>query len=352
MLQHGISRQQEAVARWRAASAAALFQPRGGGALSHARLPSGRRCSDRCRLPRTFRCISFWSFPASSRSPSHGTRRSRRAARRRVSRASSRPPVHRRANRDGLAAALAAHYGIARQTDWPMAPLRLAALGVDPGDAYWLAADPVTLVAGRDDARVGAAMRDLHRAESGCADRDAERALRRRRSRCSSRRGPTHGSCARRPCPRCRRGRSTRCRGKSLRTQMPTGADAKTWWRWQEEIQMLLFTHPVTAAREREGRAVANGVWLSTGGTRPPPPAGPAASIATFAGDDTAVALAAHVGAIARPLPAHLDAALEHAGARAIDRRRRSPHRSTSRSSIARLRRPLRRRSRAARSRA
>jgi hypothetical protein len=32
----------------------------------------------------------------------------------------------------GTAAALAARYGVIRQTDWPLAPIRLAALGVDP----------------------------------------------------------------------------------------------------------------------------------------------------------------------------------------------------------------------------
>ena len=48
----------------------------------------------------------------------------------------------------GIAAALAARYGVTRQADWPLAPLRLAALGVDPGAAFWLAADPVTLTVG------------------------------------------------------------------------------------------------------------------------------------------------------------------------------------------------------------
>ena len=95
-----------------------------------------------------------------------------------------------------------------------------------------------------------------------------ERALRRRRphvrraaARCVVRARPGAPALSTRPL--------AAAQGKSLRTQMPAGADAKTWWRWQEEIQMLLFAHPVTAARERAGRASANGVWLSTGGTLP-----------------------------------------------------------------------------------
>src|SRR5438105_4067484 len=57
----------------------------------------------------------------------------------------------------------AAYYGIghAANADCPLAPVRLAALGVDPGTAFWLAADPVTLVAGRNDVRLTGVVRDI-----------------------------------------------------------------------------------------------------------------------------------------------------------------------------------------------
>jgi len=212
---------------------------------------------------------------------------------------------------DGIGAALAPDYGVARQTDWPMAPLRLAAQGVDPGDAYWLAADPVTLIAGRDDAQVGAAVRDLDAIEAGSliATLNAHFAgdglhFVAPRPDAWFVRAPGMPALATRPLDA--------AHGRSLRTQMSTGADAKTWWRWQEEIQMLLFAHDVTAARERNGHASATGLWFSTGGTRPARPT-PPPSIATFAGDDAVQALAAHIGAAARPLPADLDAALAQA---------------------------------------
>jgi hypothetical protein len=48
----------------------------------------------------------------------------------------------------GIAAVLAAHYGVAKQSDWPLAAIRLAALGVPPGDACWLTADPVSWSSG------------------------------------------------------------------------------------------------------------------------------------------------------------------------------------------------------------
>jgi hypothetical protein len=66
----------------------------------------------------------------------------------------------------GIAGALAARYGVIRQADWPLAPIRLAALGVDPGGAFWLAADPVTLIVGRSDVRLAGVVDDLSRADA------------------------------------------------------------------------------------------------------------------------------------------------------------------------------------------
>jgi hypothetical protein len=222
--------------------------------------------------------------------------------------ASASPPVR---EDDGIAAALAPHYGVARQADWPMAPIRIAAHGVDPGEAYWLAADPVTLVAGRDEAQVGAPVRDLNAVETGSIiatlnSHFASDQLHFVAPRPDAWfvRAPGVPALATRPLDA--------AQGRLLRTQMPTGADAKTWWRWQEEIQMLLFAHDVTAARAREGKASANGLWFSTGGTCPPRTM-PAPSVATFGGDETAQALAVHTGTAARPLPSDLGAALAQA---------------------------------------
>src|SRR5262245_17365072 len=60
----------------------------------------------------------------------------------------------------GLDGALAAHYGVAKQSDWPLAPIRLAALGTDPGSAYWLAADPVTVEVGLASAELAGIVDD------------------------------------------------------------------------------------------------------------------------------------------------------------------------------------------------
>jgi hypothetical protein len=210
-----------------------------------------------------------------------------------------------------VAAPLAARYGIARQDDWPLAPIRLAALAVDPGDAYWLAADPVTLVAGRDDVRLAGAVGDLgrvdadalvaalnaHFAGDGLAfvapAPDAIFVRVGARARLS-----THplAAAARRP----------------LRALLPEGPDAPAWRRWQSEIQMLLHEHPVNRDRERAGRPPANSLWFSCGGTMPVRRE-PRPEIRTYAAAGIATALAAYAGSPARPLPVRLDDALVEA---------------------------------------
>jgi len=207
-----------------------------------------------------------------------------------------------------IAAPLAARYGIERQTDWPLAPIRLAALGVDPGDAYWLAADPVTLVVGRDDVRLAGVVDDLGRADADAlvgmlnahfagdslvfiAPRpDAIFVRADARPQLSTR--PLTVAC-----------------GRSLRALLPTGSDAGAWRRWQSEAQMLLHEHPVNLERERAGRSPANSLWFSHGGTLPARRE-PGPSIRTFAPEGITAALAAHAASPARALPTLLDDAL------------------------------------------
>ena len=209
---------------------------------------------------------------------------------------------------DGIGAALAPCYGVARQIDWPLAPIRLAHFGVDPGAHYWLAATPITLVATHDDVRLAGPVRDLsaddaaaliaalatHFAGDGVAfvapapDEWFVRA-------------PRTPELATRPLDV--------AAARTLRESQPEGRDARTWRRWQNEIQMLLAEHPVNVARAAAGRAPANGVWLAEGGVHRPPEA-LARPIRTWANGGIAAALAAHIGAPASPLPASLDALL------------------------------------------
>ena len=212
----------------------------------------------------------------------------------------------------GIDAALAARYGVIRQTDWPLASIRLAALGVDPGVAFWLAADPVTLTVGRSDVRLAGVVDDLTRADADglVATLNAHFA------------GDGLTFVAPRPDSFFVHA-ATRTRlathppgaalGRPLHGLLPEGADADAWRRWHSEIEMLLHEHPVNIERESAGQPPANSLWFSGGGTLPARPE-PAVSIRTFAAGGIATTLAAHVGSPARALPGHLGAALDDAG--------------------------------------
>lgn len=48
---------------------------------------------------------------------------------------------------------------------------------------------------------------------------------------------------------------------KDIRAFLPTGAGAKNWASFINEVQMLLFEHPVNIAREIAKKPVVNSVW-------------------------------------------------------------------------------------------
>jgi hypothetical protein len=232
---------------------------------------------------------------------------------------------------EGIGAALAPAYGVARQTDWPLASIRAAAAGLATGDGCWLGADPVNLVVGQYDVALAGAVTDLAPDETAAllATLNAHFA------------GDGLTFVAPRPdawfvrtnaVPALATQPLAAARGRGLRALAPTGADAPQWTRWQHEIQMLLHEHPVNAARAARGLAVVNSVWLAEGGTAPPPQGSP--DVATFAAEGSiAAALALHAGRRAHPVPGALEAALEatqaatvvavpdtEAGAPALDR--------------------------------
>jgi hypothetical protein len=216
---------------------------------------------------------------------------------------------------DGRLAALASHYGLHRQRDWPLAPLRLAAIGIDPGERYWLRATPVTLIAGRDDVHVAGSVTDLDPAEA--------QALLARLNAHFAGDGlafiapePNDWFVGMNHPPALSTRALATVIGQRLRPHLPTGEDAAVWLRWLQEIEMLLHEHPVNIERERAGRSPANSVWFSCGGTLPQPPVA-AVATCTFAAAGTMAALAAHAGSPARALPGHLVAAREDAGAAA-----------------------------------
>jgi hypothetical protein len=184
--------------------------------------------------------------------------------------ATSPPP----AAQDGAIAIACAALGIAKQRDWPVAPLLAIAANLDPGGGYWLLAEPVTLLVGQRDVRLGAVIDDLSADETAALLAtlnshffgDGLRFVAVTPARwlvaaSSMQQLVTHPA--------------DDAVGAPIFPFLPEGPDAARWRRWQSEIQMLLFAHPVTNERERQGRAAVNGIWLSGGGVRVRAPAAP-----------------------------------------------------------------------------
>ncbi|MDO8292599.1 MAG: hypothetical protein Q7T29_07020 [Gallionella sp.] len=58
--------------------------------------------------------------------------------------------------------------------------------------------------------------------------------------------------------------------GRNVRGLLPKGKEATRWHRVFNEIQMLLFAHPVNEAREVRGELPLNSLWLWGGGVNAP----------------------------------------------------------------------------------
>ena len=54
--------------------------------------------------------------------------------------------------------------------------------------------------------------------------------------------------------------------GRNIHGNLPAGADARHWHQLFNEIQMLLFAHPLNEAREARGEVPVNSVWFWGGG--------------------------------------------------------------------------------------
>ncbi len=196
--------------------------------------------------------------------------------------------------------------GIARQRDWPVAPLLAAAANLDPGNAYWLLAEPVTLVAGRSEVRLAAVVDDLSAEESAAL----LAALNAHFSGDDLRffgPQPTRWLLAAASAQKLDTHPAHDALDASISAFLPDGPDGARWRRWQSEMQMLLFEHPVNTVRERDGRPQVNGVWLSGGGTRDAGRATPGVA-SLYADAALPRDLACACGVVVAPAPASLAA--------------------------------------------
>ena len=99
------------------------------------------------------------------------------------------------------------------------------------------------------------------------------------------------------------------CAGTLHESALPSGRDGAQWKRVITEVQMLLHSHPVNAAREAEGKPPANAVWPWGGGRMPGGSHPPRYGIA-FADDLLVRGLARATGAPVHALPSDARAVL------------------------------------------
>ena len=171
----------------------------------------------------------------------------------------------------------------------PIAPLAALGAGIEVG-GYMIAADPVLFAADRDDVVLIQRIDDLTGAESAALlellnrhfEADGLTFI-------AARPDAWFARCERAPAIATTPFDAAVLHG--IFPFLPTGADAGTWQRWQNEISMLMHEHPVNDGREAARKAPVTGIWFSGGGTLADASRLPAANVHAAVG---------HVGDLAR----------------------------------------------------
>ncbi len=173
------------------------------------------------------------------------------------------PPQHGRGGLDAVALAAA---GVAPDT--PIAPLAARGAGLDLASGTVARADPITMVAGRDDVLLAGRVDDLSAA-------DAEALIAMLNAHFA---GDGLNFAAPRPdawfvqfddLPVPQTTPLAEVHG-ALHAQQPRGEHAARWKRWNSEMQMLLHEHALNVARERHGQAPVTGLWIAEAGPAVP----------------------------------------------------------------------------------
>ena len=207
---------------------------------------------------------------------------------------------------DGTEAALCLALGIARQQDWPLAPITLEADGQQTGDAYWLRADPVHLQLMRDRiVLTDPGMLDVSQLE---ADELLTSIAQHFGEALSPIQLHPQRWYLRLPHPpRLTTTPLSVASGRNIDSIQPQGEAAQHYRTLLNELQMLLFAHPVNQERELRGALPINSVWLWGGGVKPETTQ---AGLSLYANAPEACALGKYGGARVFPMPAKLEKSL------------------------------------------
>lgn len=152
----------------------------------------------------------------------------------------------------------------------PLASLCCLADGGDPGDAYWLRADPVHLSADQDALYLAADAQALAVTADEAAALAAEfNALYRADGRQLLPLAPTRWYLRCADSPRITTTPPQAALSHAVRPLLPQGPDAMQWHALLNEVQMLFHHSPVNAARAAQGQPPINSLWPWGGGRLP-----------------------------------------------------------------------------------
>lgn len=160
-------------------------------------------------------------------------------------------------------------FGIARQQDWPIAPLTARSDGLEPGKAFWLRLDPAHLEVGMG----GLMLRPA--GELGLSLEEARSLVASINGHWRGQGLEIHAPCPTRwylSLPDTPNFTSTpldEVVGEYLTPHLPRGRDANRLMILVNEAQMLMHEHPVNLERASNGRSTVNGLWLWGGGIAP-----------------------------------------------------------------------------------
>jgi hypothetical protein len=174
---------------------------------------------------------------------------------------------------DSMDAWLCRTFGVEKQRDWPVAAFTLLAEDGDPGNDFWLQAEPVHLQLQRDrlvlaDAgNLNITQEEANSLTASLNEHFSDEGL----SFLPSQPGRWHLRLS--PPPSHLKTYSLETAiGRNIRNILPSGPDGKRWHSILNETQMLLHRHPVNETREQRGLPPVNSIWPWGGGVLPTNP--------------------------------------------------------------------------------
>lgn len=168
-----------------------------------------------------------------------------------------------------LEALVCDQHGLNIAPDYPIAAIAANADGLDVGNDYWLRADPVHLTMQRDSFSLSEpAPMPIARAHAESIVESLNQHFNQTGLTFLIGNSGAWYLCLKHT-PEIKTSLPSESVGKNVFQLMPQGEASAKWRAYLNEVQMLLFSHPVNTAREASGMPIVNSIWLSGGGVMP-----------------------------------------------------------------------------------